>query len=101
MKNCDYCEKNHFGYKNDCTIRSFADDSRLFKPICTSQDAESLKHDLQNVILWATENNMVLHEDKFELMQYSSSLNSNTKKLLVSLPFNEYIRYYSMNQDPP
>ena len=81
--------------KNGCTIRSFADDSRLFKPICTSQDAVNLQLDLQNVILWATENNMVLHEDKFELMQYSSSLNSNTKELLESLPFNEYARYYT------
>ena len=81
--------------KYGCTIRSFADDSRLFNPISTSQDAVNLQLDLQNIISWATANNMVIHQDKFELMHYTTSLNNSTKKLLESLPFNEYARYYT------
>ena len=81
--------------ENGSAIRSFADDSRLLKAIATSEDSSSLQLDLQNVISWATTNNMLLHQDKFELMQYTTSLNNHTKTLLESLPFNEYSRYYN------
>ena len=80
--------------KHGSTLRSFADDSRLFKPISTSEDSSHLQLDLQNVISWSISNNMVLHQYKFELMQYTTSLNNHTKKLFESLPFNEYARYY-------
>ena len=81
--------------ENGSAIRSFADDSRLLKAIASSEDSSSLQLDLQNVISWATTNNMLLHQDKFELMQYTTSLNNHTKTLLESLPFNEYSRYYN------
>ena len=84
--------------KHGCTLRSFADDSRLFKPISTYQDASHLKLDLQNIITWATENNMLLHQDKFEVLQYSTSLNNITKSLFEILPFNEYNRNYSTSE---
>ena len=41
---------------------------------------------------------MKLHQDKFELMQYTTSLNNQTKKLLEILPFNEYARYYTTSE---
>ena len=85
--------------KHDCTLRSFADDSRLFKSISSYQDALSLQKDLHIVILWATENNMALHEDKFEVLQYSSSINNHAKSLFEILPFNEYARNYSTSDD--
>ena len=81
--------------KCGCTLRSFADDSRLFKSISTYQDALSLQLDLQNVISWTAANNMALHQDKFEVLQYSTSLNNITKSLFELLPFNEYARNYN------
>ena len=48
------------------TIRFFADDTRILKHIHSSLDVDLLQQDLNSVIKWAGENNMTLHEDKFE-----------------------------------
>lgn len=79
-------------------LRSFADDSRLFKSISTHHDAVHLQEDLSKVIQWASANNMALHEEKFELLQYSSSL-SSARTLLDILPFNQYARVYQTSED--
>ena len=49
-------------------IRSFADDTRVSKPICCEKDVSILQNDLDKVILWSDNNNMTLHKDKFEYM---------------------------------
>ena len=90
----DMCLSTKYG----STIRSFADDSRLFHSISTYQDALNLQYDLNNLIAWASENNMTLHQDKFEVLQYSSSL-YHPKSLLEELPFNEYARYYTSSDE--
>ena len=48
------------------TIRFFADDTRILKHISCSQHVIELQKDLDSVVRWAKENNMALHEDKFE-----------------------------------
>ena len=48
------------------TIRFFADDTRILKHIHSSLDVDLLQQDLNSVIKWAGENNMTLHEEKFE-----------------------------------
>ena len=50
------------------TIRFFADDTRLSKQISSEADVQDLQNDLNKVIAWAKQNNMELHEDKFEVM---------------------------------
>ena len=65
------------------TIRFFADDSRILKHISCQQHVKELQEDLNNVILWASQNNMSLHEDKFELITHKTCLHS----LLYELPF--------------
>ena len=62
----------------------FADDTRMSKKITTSSDCDLLQSDLNNVVQWSIDNNMELHEDKFELLVYK--LPSN-KKLAEDLPF--------------
>ena len=51
-------------------INSFADDTRISKRISTMDDCSLLQEDLEYVIEWSKENNMMLHEDKFELLSY-------------------------------
>ena len=48
------------------TIRLFADHTRIFKHISCSQYVLDLQQDPDSVIRREKENNMTLHEDKFE-----------------------------------
>ena len=66
------------------TIRFFADDTRILKLIHSSLDVDLLQQDLNsvNVIKWAGENNMTLHEHKFEYIVHRHSPNS----LILQLP---------------
>ena len=71
-------------------ISSFADDTRVKKAISTSSNVKDLQEDLNNVIQWSTDNNMLLHMDKFEYINHSTG----EAKLLKLLPFtNEYYEY--------
>ena len=64
-------------------IRFFADDTRILKHIFGESDVNDLQEDLDSVILWAKQNNMALHEDKFELMVHKHCPGS----ALYQLPF--------------
>ena len=69
---------------------SFADDTRLSHAIAKVSDTQILQSDLNSVVKWSGENNMALHEDKFELMCYRAS----SSKLLQALPFaDEFCQY--------
>ena len=69
---------------------SFADDTRLSHAIQFATDTSTLQTDLDNVVKWSKENNMKLHEDKFELLCYRTNLS----KLLRELPFpDEFCQY--------
>ena len=50
------------------TAGSFAEDTRLSKQISSCDDVLILQEDLNTVVKWATENNMVLHDSKFEYL---------------------------------
>ena len=56
---------------------SFADDTRLGKRITSLEDVRLLQEDLYRVIEWAKQNNMKLHEEKFELLNYRGSQSKN------------------------
>ena len=62
---------------------SFADDTKLIQVIRTLLDQAELQKDLGNVSQWSRTNNMRLHEDKFQLVNYSIG----RSKLLRELPF--------------
>jgi hypothetical protein len=49
-------------------ISSFADDTKISKKISTMHDSNLLQEDLNCIIRWSGDNNMKLHEDKFELL---------------------------------
>ena len=63
---------------------SFADDTRLSKQISSCNDVLILQEDLNTVVKWATENNMVLDDSKFEYLAYKTA----SSKRLEELPFS-------------
>ena len=82
----------------DSVSRSFADDTRLSKRISDYEDVKKLQLDLDNVVTWSHDNNMKLHEDKFELLTYRGSI-TNSKAYLDALPYsNDYMQYLTSDQ---
>ena len=73
------------------TIRFSAYNTRILKHVHSSIDVHMLQQDLKSVILRAMENNVVLHEDKFEHIVHRHIPNS----LLLQLPpvNNEHFVY--------
>jgi len=67
-------------------VSFFADDTRLSKHIASMSDVGQLQDDLDNVVRWSKENNMQLHEDKFELTSHKATPNPS----LFQLPFVAY-----------
>ena len=69
---------------------SFADDTRLKKTIQSTDDSKLLQEDIANAIKWSDENNMKLHQSKFELLAH----NTDNSKLLQELPFTKGFSEY-------
>ena len=73
-------------------ISSFADDTRIKKSINRTEDTQLLQSDLDSAITWSEENNMLLHQQKFELIIHTS----DPKNPLHELPFQtEYKQYHT------
>ena len=73
------------------TIRCFADDTRLSGKIGIDEDCSKLQENLNAVTTWSEENNMKLHQDKFEYLSHR-----NNKSLLDELPFaTEHFQYHT------
>ena len=53
------------------TATSFADDTRVLRPVSNVQDCGALQGDLARVYDWAVANNMCFNGDKFELLRYT------------------------------
>ena len=69
---------------------SFADDTRLSQQITCCEHTSLLQEDLFSMVKWAKQNNMELHENKFELLTYRTP----RSKLLEELPFaSEWLEY--------
>ena len=73
------------------TAGSFADDTRLRKQISSCDDVLILQEDLNTVVKWATENNMVPHDSKFEYLAYRTA----SSKLLEEPPFTSQRVHYN------
>ena len=78
---------------NSSTVRFFADDTRISHRIEYSTDREKLQQDLSNIVFWSKENNMMLHEQKFELMVHKANPNS----IGLQLPFSPELYYYDIS----
>lgn len=63
-------------------VRFFADDTRIMKEISCEDDTVYLQEDLNSILEWSLHNNMVLHEEKFDLIIHKAEPQS----LLHELP---------------
>ena len=79
-------------YVKDSKLSSFADDTRIGRKISTLNDCNLLQEDLNRIIRWSEENNMKLHENKFELVCYRTPA---SKSLSEELPFMSDITNYT------
>ena len=73
------------------TAGNFADETRLSKQISSCDDVLILQENLNTVVKWATENNMVLHDGKFEYLDYRIA----SSKLQEELPLTAQWVHYS------
>ena len=78
------------GCIKNSVISSFADDTRLLKAINTVHDTVLLQSDLDSSVKWSDENNMVLHQQKFELITHSVSRKNHLQELPFQTEFTEY-----------
>ena len=69
---------------NNCKVRFFADDTRISHKIKTSLEKHELEQDLSRIMEWSWENNMQLHEQKFQLMVAEA----NPHTIAAELPFH-------------
>ena len=72
-------------------VRLFADDTRVSKAISCALDVPKLQHDLDAIVKWSNQNNMALHEEKFQFMSHSYRKNN----LMKILPFYPDVCSYS------
>ena len=75
-------------------MSSFADDTKISRSIEFERDITLLQDDLNKVIQWSIENNMGLHEDKFEVLNYRM----NSSSLLRELPFSCCLTTYETSE---
>ncbi|KAK3884509.1 hypothetical protein Pcinc_011226 [Petrolisthes cinctipes] len=64
-------------------ISSFADDTNISHVVDNINDVHLLQKDLNNIYLWANENNMTFNEEKFEALRCgpNQALKDTTKLL--------------------
>ena len=72
------------------TIRCFADDTRICKAITCEGDVKALQDDLDAVVEWSVNNNMTLHEDKFEYICHSAKKTNYLRHLPFVSEFYQY-----------
>ena len=76
----------------DCTVSSFADDTRIKRKIENTKDVNILQQAVIDSAVWSRDNNMSLHDHKFELLTHSL-----IKKPISELPFSEeYFTYHTL-----
>ena len=77
---------------------TFADDTKISRPINNVQDTFLLQEDLNSIIKWSADNNMMLNRSKFELMCLKSITATKYSAVFHELPFNSmYVEYSAGN----
>ena len=80
-------------------ILTFADDTKIIHPINSISDYNSLQADLNTIITWSKTNNLMLNQDKFELISHNSKIKSKSKEILNELPFSSNYESYNVGDD--
>ena len=88
---CSFYSLMIFNCVENSKVSFFADDTRLSKHMASMNDVYQLQNDLENIIKWSKENNMQLHEDKFELTSHWTT--PDTSLLQLSFIVYETVTY--------
>jgi len=70
------------------SLISFADDTRLYHNIQSTEDCDNLQVDLNTIYDWATCNNMYFNPNKFNYIAFSSSLNCTRSNVYTNPNFD-------------
>ena len=73
------------------TVRFFADDTRISHQIGHSSHHDQLQLDLGKILTWSSENNMRLHEQKFELMIHEANPRNTMQHFPLSADLWSYV----------
>lgn len=80
----------------DCGIRLFADDTKAFKQIHTTDDCKKLQHNINSLQDWAEKWNMKFHPEKCKILRigkdhptFQYTMKSNTSNELIPLITSE------------
>ena len=77
-------------------VSFFADDTRVSKLIGCTEDCLTLQADLDSILEWSRQNNMKLHEQKFELLNHLHNKRSHSSELPF---FMETLLYKVSSED--
>ena len=80
---------------SNAVIRCFADDTKVSMSIRSEHDVPLLQTDLQKVIQWSEDNNMVLHKDKFQYMCHRCI----KQYIMGELPFMSELFQYNISPE--
>ena len=80
---------------NESTVRFFADDTRVSKQISSVADQVALQEDLSSILEWSKRNNMLLHEQKFELIVHRTDPVTS----LDIMPFSSEFYCYQVSEE--
>ena len=75
------------GLSQDTNVAMYADDTKIWRQICSMADCFILQNDIDYMQNWATENKMNFHPNKCKVLQVSLKLSNY---LLDCLPFSKY-----------
>ena len=79
------------GDKVKASIKVYVDDTKLTKSVKTESDVENLQDDLEELYLWASENNMKFNGSKFQLMRYGTNENIKEDTIYFTEDMSEVI----------
>ena len=71
---------------NHSSVVSFADDTRVYCQINEIGDCSLLQNDLDNIYTWASVNNMVFNDSKFQHMSYHHQLQHKSSNHIYLSP---------------
>ena len=77
------------------TVRFFADDTRISRRVDCSEHHDQLQDDLSSIMEWSASNNMMLHEQKFELLIHKYHPQAND----WIPPFDETYLSYKVSEE--
>ena len=79
----------------DTRINSYADDTKIWRPIHTEQDCKALQNDVNMLQQWCIDNKMKFNINKCHALTVTTTNYLQVQLLLNELPFSKF--FYSLN----